>query len=156
MNNLKLIIFLLISSITFAQDISIGSIKNNIEMGPLAGNRDLAFGVKNILEEVLQEKGLDITTTSKRIIELEMLYFDVKTTTMQLAIYGSTEEVTEIITRGILYIDGKQQKNVVAKGQATSLSTSTLVIDSGGKFSQTNVSSALKKVCEQLIEKLKL
>ncbi len=50
------ILFLLISTVAFAQDITIGSIKNNIEMGPLAGNRDLAFGVKNILEEVLQEK----------------------------------------------------------------------------------------------------
>ena len=156
MNNLKLITFLLISSITFAQDITIGSIKNNIQMGPLADNRDLAFGVKNILEEVLQEKNINIVTSSKNVIELEMLYFDVKTTTMQLAIYGNTEEVTEIVTKATLFIDNKEHKSVVAKGQAKSISVSTLIIDSGGKFSQTNVSTALKKVCEQLIDKLKL
>lgn len=150
------ILFLLVSTAAFAQDITIGSIKNNIEMGPLAGNRDLAFGVKNILEEVLQEKNLDLVPNSKRVLELEMLYFDVKTTTMQLAIYGSTEEVTQIIAQAKLITDGKAYKPIVIKGEAKSISASTLVIDKGGKFSQTNVSSALKKVCEQLIDKLKL
>lgn len=150
------ILFLLVSTAAFAQDITIGSIKNNIEMGPLAGNRDLAFGVKNILEEVLQEKNLDLVPNSKRVLELEMLYFDVKTTTMQLAIYGSTEEVTQIIAQAKLITDSKASKPIVIKGEAKSISASTLVIDKGGKFSQTNVSSALKKVCEQLIDKLKL
>jgi len=152
----KILIFLLMSVVATAQDITIGSIKNNIEMGPLAGNRDLAFGVKNILEEVLQEKNLDLVPNSKRVLELEMLYFDVKTTTMQLAIYGSTEEVTQIIAQAKLITDGKASKPIVIKGEAKSISASTLVIDKGGKFSQTNVSSALKKVCEQLIDKLKL
>lgn len=152
----NILIFLLISAAATAQDITIGSIKNNIEMGPLAGNRDLAFGVKNILEEVLQEKNLDLVPNSKRVLELEMLYFDVKTTTMQLAIYGSTEEVTQIIAQAKLITDGKASKHIVIKGEAKSISASTLVIDKGGKFSQTNVSSALKKVCEQLIDKLKL
>lgn len=152
----SILIFLLMSVVATAQDITIGSIKNNIEMGPLAGNRDLAFGVKNILEEVLQEKNLDLVPNSKRVLELEMLYFDVKTTTMQLAIYGSTEEVTQIIAQAKLITDGKASKPIVIKGEAKSTSASTLVIDKGGKFSQTNVSSALKKVCEQLIDKLKL
>ena len=152
----KFLILLLISVVATAQDITIGSINNNIEMGPLAGNRDLAFGVKNILAEVLQEKNLDLVPNSKRVIELDMLYFDVKTTSMQLAIYGSTEEVTQIIAQAKLINDGKPSKPVVIKGEAKSISASTLVIDKGGKFSQTNVSSALKKVCEQLIDKLKL
>lgn len=152
----SLLVFLLTSSVAFSQDITIGSIKNNIQLGPLADNRDLAFGVKNILEESIQEKGYDINPSSKRSIDIEILYFDVKTTTMQLAVYGKSEEVTEIIMQARLFVDGKEVKKVVSKGQATSISASTLVIDKGGKFSQTNVSSALKKVCEQLIEKLKL
>ena len=43
-----------------------------------------------------------------------------------------------------------------AKGQAKSISTATLVIDEGGKFSQANVSTAIKKLCEQLVTKLKI
>jgi hypothetical protein len=138
----------------YAQDISIASVKNNIQLGALANNRDLSFGIKNILEESLQQKGYDINPNSNRSIEVEILYFDVKTNSMQLAIYSNTEEITEIIIKGRLLLDGKEIKKAVAKGQASSISASTLVIDKGGKFSQANVSSALKKVCEQLIEKL--
>jgi hypothetical protein len=147
---------LLICSSIYAQDINIRSVKNNIQLGALANNRELGFGLKNILEEAIQQKGYDINPSSERYIDVEILYFDVKTNSMQLAIYSNTEEVTEIIMQGVLFYKEKEIKKAVAKGQAKSISTSTLVIDKGGKFSQTNVSSALKKVCEQLIEKLKL
>jgi uncharacterized lipoprotein YajG len=147
---------LLIGSFSHAQGITIGSIKNNIQIGPLAGNRDLAFGIKNILDEVIQEKGYDLLPNSDRVLSVEILYFDVKTTSMQLALYNNTEEVTEIVTQAKLYNKDKEIKSVVVKGQAKSVSTSTLIIDTGGKFSQANVSSALKKVCEQIIDKLKL
>ena len=153
--------FMLISllfgiSVSAQQSIKIGDIKNNIVMGPLAGNRDLAFGIKNILEEVIREKGYDLDPQSQKILTIDILYFDVKSTNMQLAVYGNTVEVTEIIAQGKLLLDGKELKTVIVKGQAKSISTATLIIDSGGQFSQTNVSSALKKLCEQLIEKLKL
>ena len=140
----------------YAQDISIASVKNNIQLGALANNRDLVFGIKNILEESVQEKGYEINPNSKKSIEVEILYFDVKTNSMQLAIYANNEEITEIVMQGRLFSDGKEIKKVVAKGQAKSVSASTLIIDKGGKFSQANVSSAIKKVCEQLIEKLKI
>ena len=52
--------------------------------------------------------------------------------------------------------NGKKKKIVVAKGTAKSISTATLLVDEGGKFSQANVSTAIKKLCEQLIDKLKI
>lgn len=152
----KLLILLLIGSFSYSQGLTIGSIKNNIEIGPLANNRDLAFGLKNILEEVVQEKGYDLVPDSDKILSVEILYFDVKSTSMQLAVYNNTVEVTEIITRAVLSNKEKEIKSVVVRGQAKSISASTLIIDSGGKFSQANVSSALKKVCEQIVDKLKL
>ena len=147
---------LLLCSSIYAQDIYISSVKNNIQLGALANNRELGFGLKNILEEAIQQKGYDINPKAEKSIDVEILYFDVKTKSMQLAIYGNSEEITEIILQGVLLSNGKEVKKAVAKGQATSISASTLIIDKGGKFSQTNVSTALKKVCEQLIEKLKL
>jgi uncharacterized lipoprotein YajG len=156
--NIKILvsILVLISSVSFSQEVKVGPINNKIEIGPLSGNRDLAFGVKNILEEVLQEKGYDLLPTSKNVLDIDILYFDVKSTNMQLALYSNNESVTEIIAKGKLIVDGKEVKSVVSKGQAKEVSTSTLIIDKGGKFSQTNVSSALKKVCEQIIDKLKI
>jgi uncharacterized lipoprotein YajG len=69
----------------FSQEtIKIGEVTNNISMGPLAGNRDLAFGVKNILEEILQDKGLDLDPNSNKSIQIELLYFDVMKNSMQL------------------------------------------------------------------------
>lgn len=138
------------------ETIKIDEVTNNIVMGPQAGNRDLAFGVQNILEEVVQEKGYDIDPNSTNVLKVELLYFDVKSTNIQLAVYGNEVEVTEIVAAAKMTINGKDSKTVVVKGQAKSISSATLIIDEGGKFSQANVSSALKKVCEQIIEKLKL
>ena len=148
---------LLVSLNTFAQDvIKIGEVENFIKLGPYAGNRDLAFGVQNILEEVIQDKGYDLSPKSTTEIKVELLYFDVKKTNVQLAVYSKNTEATEIIARAYLTIKGKKKKPVVAKGQAKSISTATLIIDQGGQFSQTDVSTALKKVCVELIDKLKL
>ena len=138
------------------ETIKIDEVTNNIVMGPQAGNRDLAFGVQNILEEVVQEKGYDIDPNSTNVLKVELLYFDVKSTNIQLAVYGNEVEVTEIVAAAKMTINGKDSKTVVVKSQAKSISSATLIIDEGGKFSQANVSSALKKVCEQIIEKLKL
>ena len=148
---------LLTSTFFYAQDLyTIADVENSIVLGPMAGNRDFAFGVKNLLEEVVQDKGYDLSPKSENVIKVELLYFDVKKTNVQLGLYGKNSEVTEIIARAELHIKGKKKKTVVAKGQAKSISTATLIIDKGGKFSQTDVSTALKKVCVELIEKLKL
>jgi uncharacterized lipoprotein YajG len=156
MKLLCILIFLLGINLYSQESIKVDEVKNNIVMGPQAGNRDLAFGVQNILEEVIQEKGYELNPNSTKVLKVELLYFDVKSTNMQLAIYGNSVEVTEIVAAAKLTLDGKELKTVVVKGQAKSISSSTLIIDAGGKFSQANVSSALKKVCEQIIEKLKL
>jgi len=151
------IITLFLGMNLFSQEtIKIGEVTNNISMGPLAGNRDLAFGVKNILEEILQDKGLDLDPNSNKSIQIELFYFDVMKNSMQLGGFGRQVDVTLIAAGANLWIDGKVVKSVTAKESSKSISTATLIIDKGGKFSQTGVSIALKKVCEQLIEKLKL
>ena len=138
------------------ETIKIEKVTNNIVMGAFAGNRNLAFGVKNILEEVIQDQDFYLDNNSPRSIKVELLYFDVKKNNMQIAVYGRKVDITQIVAGARLIIDGKVVKKVIAKGTSKSISTSTLIIDDGGKFSQAGVSIALKKVCEQLIKKLKL
>ena len=152
---LFLLSFLFSLSIT-AQEIKIGSIDNKIILGDLAGNRDLAFGVQNVLEEVVQDAGYDLNPNSSSEITVDILFFDVKKNNVQLAVYSKNTDIYTIIARATLLKNGKKKKQVTAKGQAKSISTATLVIDEGGKFSQANVSTAIKKLCEDLIEKLKL
>lgn len=136
--------------------IQIKPTENQIVLGPFAGNRDLAFGVQNILEEIVQDKGYDLAIKAELSIKIDLLYFDVVKNNIQIAAFGKQVDVTQIIARATLYKNGKKKKQVTAKGQAKSVSTSTLVIDEGGEFSQANVSTAIKKLCEQLVEKLKI
>lgn len=154
---LLLLLSILISPILAnAQDFWIGDIENKTISGPAVGNRDLTFGVRNILEELIQERGYDLNPESTTKLSIEILYFDVQKTNIQMGAFGKNLDVTEIIFRATLVKDGKQLKPIVAKGQAKSISTSTLIIDQGGKFSQANVSTALKKVCEDVLTKFEL
>jgi len=156
---MKLLLFLLSFLLSFsltAQEIKIGDVSNEIRLGKLAGNRDLAFGVQNVLEEVIQDQGYDLNPNSSLEITVDILFFDVKKNNVQLAVYSKNTDIYTIIARATLLKNGKKKKQVTAKGQAKSISSATLVVDEGGKFSQTNVSTAIKKLCEQLITKLKL
>ena len=156
---MKLLLFLLSFLLTFsltAQEVKMGKVTNQIVLGDFAGNRDLAFGVQNILEEVIQDAGYDLNPNSSLEITVDILFFDVKKNNIQLAVYSKNTDVYTIIARATLFKNGKKKKIVNAKGQAKSISTATLVIDEGGKFSQANVSTAMKKLCDQLVSKLKI
>ena len=156
---MKLLLFLLSFLFGFsvvAQEVQIGTVENKIVIGDLAGNRNFAFGVKNVLEEVVQDAGYDLNPNSTTIITVDLLFFDVKKTNVQLAVYQKNTETYKIIARASLHKDGKKKKIATVQGEAKSISTATLIIDEGGKFSQANVSTAIKKLCEDLIDKLKL
>jgi uncharacterized lipoprotein YajG len=142
---------------SYAQkEIAIGEVSNKIVLGPFAGNRNLSFGVKSILEEVIQDEGHYLSPNSNLTVEVDLLYFDVKKTAVQVGVYNRTTDQTEIIAQAFLKADGNIVKKVTAKGTAKSSSVATLIIDEGGTFSQTDVSTSLKKVCEELIKKLKI
>ena len=156
---MKLLLFclsFLLSFLVIAQEVKIGAVENKIVIGDLAGNRDLSFGVKNVLEEVVQDFGYDLNPNSTNEITIDILFFDVQKNSVQLGVYGKNVDIYMIAAQATLYKEGKKKKSVTAKGTAKSISTATLIIDEGGKFSQANVSTAIKKLCEQLIEKLKL
>ena len=140
----------------FLQEVKLGKVENKIQLGELVGNRDVAFGVKNVMEEVVQDFGYDLNPNSNLEITVDILYFDVRKNNVQIAIYQKNTDLYQIIARANLIKDGKKKKTVVAKGTAKSISTATLVVDEGGEFSQANVSTAIKKLCEQLVQKLKL
>lgn len=144
------------NSLAYSQDIWVTDVKNLTISGPAVGNRNLTFGVRNILEEIIQDKDLILNPNSSTKLLIEIVYFDVKKTSMQLGAFGKKTNATEIIIKGVLGVNDVNIKTVIAKGQAKSISTATLIVDKGGKFSQSDVSTALKKVCEQLLNDLTL
>ena len=156
---MRLLLFLLsflFTNIVISQEVKIGKVENKIEIGDLAGNRDLAFGVSNVLEEVIQDAGYDLNPNSNLEITVDILFFDVKKSNLQIAVYQKNTDVYMLAARATLYKDGKKKKRVTATGEAKSISTATLLVDEGGQFSQQNVSTAIKKVVEELVKKLKL
>jgi hypothetical protein len=136
------------------KSIHIESVKNYVKIGKLAGNRNLEFGVKNILEEFLQEEGYDINANSPYTLQVQIIYLDVLTTKKNISVFHKNEEEVVIRMRGILNKDGKKVKEVIVEESSSEISISTLIVDEGGKFNQTALSNALKKGCGSLIIKL--
>jgi hypothetical protein len=134
--------------------IDISSVSNKVVVGSLVGNRNLEFGIKNILEEVLQEKEYDLDKSSNLKLSVEIIYLDVLKTQSSFSVLHNNKESVVIRLRGQLFKDGKLQKKVVVEESADEVSMSAVLIDEGGKFNQQNLSSALKKASVSLVNKL--
>jgi hypothetical protein len=136
------------------EDIAIGAITNKVQVGNLAGNRKLEFGVKNILEEVVQERGISLDPTSKNMLKVDIIYLDVLKTQSSLSIIHKNKESVVIRLQGFYYKDDKLYKKFLVEESADEISMSTLLVDEGGKFNNQNLSSALKKACSSLVTKI--
>jgi hypothetical protein len=138
-----------------SQDVSI-SVKNSIKMGDLAGNRKIEFGVASIIEELLQEKGYSLNPSSKNIIFAELIYMDVLKTKSNLSVFHKDNTDVVIRIKGYMDKDGKKSKPILVEGSASEVSTSTILVSENGRFNQQNLSTAIKKACYELIEKINL
>ena len=138
----------------FTKDIYVESVSNKIQVGNLAGNRNLEFGIRNILEEFLQEKDYDLNPESKSKVSVEVVYLDVLKTKSNLSVFHKNEESVVIRLKGILKVDGKKIKEVIVEEESSEISMSTLAVDNGGQFNQQSLSNAIKKACEKLVDKL--
>jgi hypothetical protein len=136
------------------EHIWVESVVNNVKIGKLAGNRNLEFGVKNMLEEYLQEKNYDLTPNAPNKLKVEIVYLDVLTTKKNVSVFHKNEEEVVIRLKGILYKDGKKEKEIIVEEGSSEISMSTLIVDEGGQFNQTSLSNALKKSCDKLVTKL--
>ena len=136
------------------QDIYVDSITNRIQIGSLAGNRNLEFGVRNIVEEFLQDKDYDIDPASPNKLKIEIIFLDVLTTKKNISVIHSNSEEVVIRMRANLYVNGKKGKDIIVEESSSEISMSTLVIDQGGKFNQQSLSNAIKKSCESIVNEL--
>lgn len=135
-------------------DIWVEGVTNQVKIGKLAGNRNLEFGVKNVLEEYLQEAGYDLTPEAETKLKVNIVYLDVLTTKTNISVFHKGEEEVVVRLQGILYKQGKKVKEVIVEESSSEISMSTLIVDEGGKFNQTSLSNALKKGCEKVVLKL--
>lgn len=136
------------------KSIFVEKVTNSVQIGSLAGNRNLEFGVKNILEEALLEKEFELKPDAPLHVKVDIIYLDVLTTKKNVSVFHSNDEAVVIRLKGVLTKDGKKIKETVVEESSSEISMSTLLIDNGGKFNQTSLSNALKKASVTLINKL--
>ena len=149
--------FLLLGVIqlSHSQDlIKVGEVTNEIRLGPFAGNRNMAVGVKNILEELLMDLDYDLSPFAEKQINIRLVFFDVTNIGKNIGIYHNKVSATQIIAIGELQEGSKIKKKTTQKSVSKEISNSTLVVASDGSFNQQTASIALKKVLAQIIEDL--
>ena len=140
-----------------SQKLFIGEVTNGIKIGPLAGNKNLILGAKNILSEAIQDKELTVVGSKESadlILDIEVIYFDLMQTNAGVSVFHKNSNETIIRIKGVLYKGGKKVKDYIATGKSTEISTSTMIVDEGGGFNQANARSAIKKTIINLIENL--
>jgi hypothetical protein len=154
----SLLLFFSAQSFGQGKSVLIGDITNKIQIGNLAGSRPLTFGFRNLLEEYLQETNFDIVEDETKFdykINIDLLFFDVETTKSSVAIFHKSDAETVLKIKAYLLDNkGKKIKECLITEKASEISTSTLIVDEGGKMNQQSVSTVIKKVCGAAIKQL--
>jgi len=157
----SLLVFTCLLGVANAQPnkISIGTVTNQIKLGPMKGNKNLTLGLKNIAEEAILDKSdklvlVDDPEPGTYVLNMDIVYFDIQQTSTGVSVFHKTDNETTIRIKGTLLLDGKKVKDYVATGTSSEISTSTMIIDEGGGFNQASARSALKKTIINLINKL--
>jgi uncharacterized lipoprotein YajG len=136
---------------------ALGTIINNIKAGPLTGNKNLAFGVKNVLQEALQDKGFALVDRfdADYVIDVEISFFDVEQTKQGVSVFHEDKNEVVIRMKGTLSDGfGKVLKNISTEDRSSEISTSTLLINEGGQFNSAVQRNAIKKACVSVVTKL--
>lgn len=153
--------FVLLSSFSFSSNptkVCVNSVVNNIKVGPLTGNKNLAFGVKNVLQEALQDKELSLTTDrfeADLVLDVEIIFFDVEQTKKGVSVFH--QDVNEVVVRmkgTLTNAEGKTVKTISTEDRSSEISTSTLLISETGQFNSTVQRNAVKKACVSVVSKL--
>jgi hypothetical protein len=160
LNVIKIFVFCILCLLPISSNdeitdtIKVGQVTNEIRMGQFAGNRNLALGVKNILEELLLDLDYDLSDQASTQVNVRLVFFDVKNIGKSIGVYHNQVSATEIIAIGELVVDGKVKKKTTQKGVSKEISNSTLVVASDGTFNQQTASIAIKKVLEAIVKDL--
>jgi hypothetical protein len=133
------------------EPIKVGQISNEIKIGSMVGNRNLEFGIKNILEELLLDMDYDLSNDAELSVNIRLVFFDVINVGKSIGVYHKGVATTRIIAIGELVRGGNVIKKTQQKGESSEISTSTLIIAEDGTLNQQTASIALKKLCELII-----
>ena len=112
------------------------------------GNRDIRFGVMQMAEDLLSEKYCLSNTGDA--IQIEIYYFGIPKTTLRIAGYERSNQVTQVGVR--FYFKNKKYEGV---GESeTEVRAVMIELQDGIPFQKTTVSSAIKKAIQECVSLL--
>ena len=150
MKNLILLLgMLLLGNLATAQQcVYIDSVYNTAKLREL-GNRDIRFGIKQIVEEELSEKFC--LSESGDDIDVEVYYFGLPKTTIRIVGVEKTNTITQVGVK--LYYKGNCYQGI---GESdTEIRAIMIEVQEGAiPFEKMTVSSALKKAIHDAVIKI--
>ena len=150
MRNIILLLgMLLLGNLATAQQcVYVDSVYNTAKLREL-GNRDIRFGIKQIVEEELSEKFC--LSDDGKDMDVEVFYFGLPKTTIRVVGFEKTESLTQVGVR--IHYDGKCYEGI---GESSTEVRAMMIEVREGMmpFEKMTVSSALKKAIHEAIIKI--
>jgi hypothetical protein len=130
------------------QCVYVDSVYNTAKLKEM-GNRDIRFGIRQIVEDEVSQKFC--LSDEGNDIDVEVFYFGLPKTTIRIVGVEKTESVTQVGVR--LYYNGKCYEGI---GESeTEIRAIMIEVKEGGiPFEKMTVSSALKKAIHEAVMKL--
>jgi hypothetical protein len=123
---------------SLGQCVKVDSVYNKTEMKSIE-NRNISFGIKQITEDILQDKGFDICQDGSPIY-VEITYIGLPENTFRIGGFAIQKKITEIkvkVINGIRIMEGTGTYK-------TSVNAMMLEINDEVPFKQTVLSNAIK------------
>ncbi len=140
------LISLLLPIFSFAQNcVYVDSVYSTAKLREL-GNRDIRFGVKQIVEDELSEKYC--MTETGEPIKVEIFYFGIPKYTIRIVGVEKTNQITQVGVR--IYYKGKCYEGI-GESETEVRAVMIELVDNKVPFSKMTVSSALKKGIHEAI-----
>jgi hypothetical protein len=133
-----LFLVLILPLLSLGQCVHVDSVYSTSEVKQME-NRNVLFGVKQITEDLLQNKGYDLCVTGLPVT-INITYIGVPENTFRIAGFALSNKITEV---RVDITVGKEVYHGAGEYKSTA-STMMLELDNGVPFQQTTLSSALK------------
>ena len=140
-----LLVFLLFPILSYGQCVFVDSVYNTAKLREL-GNRDIRFGVKQIVEDEFSEKYCMLETGDP--VKVEIFYFGIPKSTIRIVGIEKTNQVTQVGVR--IYYKGKCYVGV-GESETEVRAVMIELVDNKVPFSKMTVSSALKKAIHEAV-----
>jgi len=146
----KIILLLLFPILSYSQCVKIDTVYSTAKLREL-GNRDIRFGVKQIVEEELSNKYC--LSDAGVPISVEIFYFGIPKTTVRIVGIEQTNQITQVGVR--LKYNGKK---IEGYGESETEVRAIMIelVDGKVPFSKMTVSSALKRAIHEAVTNMNL